>query len=128
MKYVLHHLIALTSRLYFSCESKHMKKLMTTLSVAVVLGLACPVLSSAEEEKETTVNMSDVPAAVQQTFKQEAAGGRIVRIEKEENNYEVVIEKNGKQTGIEVNADGKVVSRHNEKKEHKEKGEKGDRD
>jgi hypothetical protein len=100
-----------------------MKKLVTTLSMAVVLGLACPVLSSAEEEKETTMKMSDVPAAVQKTFKEEAAGARIVRIEKEENNYEVVIEKNGKQTGVEVNADGKVVSRHNEKKEHKEKGE-----
>ena len=104
-----------------------MKKIMTTLSVAIVLGLACPVLSSAEEEKETTMKMSDVPAAVQQTFKQEAAGARIVRIEKEEENYEVVIEKNGKETGIEVNADGKVVSRHNEKKEHKEKGD-GDKD
>jgi hypothetical protein len=100
-----------------------MKKLVTTLSMAVVLGLACPVLSSAEEENETTMKMSDVPAAVQKTFKEEAAGASIVRIEKEENNYEVVIEKNGKQTGVEVNADGKVVSRHNEKKEHKEKGE-----
>ncbi len=99
-----------------------MKKIITVLSLAV-LGLACPVLSSAEEEKETTMNMSDVPAAVQQTFKKEAAGARIVRIEKEENNYEVVIEKNGKQTGVEVKADGKVVSRHNEKKEHKEKDE-----
>ena len=69
------------------------------------------------------MKMSDVPAAVQQTFHKEAAGGRIVRIEKEENNYEVVIEKNGKQTGVEVNADGKVVSRHNEKKEHKGKGD-----
>ncbi len=100
-----------------------MKKMITTLSVAVLLGLACPILSSAEEEKETTMSMSDVPAAVQQTFKKEAAGARIVRIEKEENNYEVVIEKNGKQTGVEVKADGKVVSRHNEKKEHKEKGD-----
>jgi|ERR1044071_4350163 hypothetical protein len=101
-----------------------MKKTITTLSLAVVLGLACPVFSSAEEEKETIMKMSDVPAAVQKTFKEEAAGGRIVRIEKEENNYEVVIEKNGKQTGVEVNAEGKVVSRHDEKKEHKETGEK----
>ena len=44
--------------------------------------------------------------------------------EKEGQNYEAVIEKDGKQTGVEVTADGKVVSRHDESKEHKEKGEK----
>ena len=92
--------------------------------MAVILGLASPVLFSAEEENETTMKMSDVPAAVQKTFKEEAAGGRIVRIEKEEDNYEVVIDKNGKQTGVEVSSDGKVVSRHDEKKEDKEKGDK----
>ena len=43
--------------------------------------------------------------------------------EKEESNYEAVIEKDGKQTSVEVSADGKVVSRHDESKEHKEKGE-----
>jgi len=101
-----------------------MKTIITTISVAVILGLASPVLFSAEEENETTMKMSDVPAAVQKTFKEEAAGGRIVRIEKEEDNYEVVINKNGKQTGVEVSSDGKVVSRHDEKKEDKEKGDK----
>ena len=92
--------------------------------MAIILGLASPLLFSAEEESETTMKMSDVPAAVQKTFKEEAAGGRIVRIEKEEDNYEVVINKNGKQTGVEVSSDGKVVSRHDEKKEDKEKGDK----
>ena len=80
-----------------------------------------------EEEKEEAINMSDVPAAVQKTFNDEAAGGKIVRVEKEESNYEAVIEKDGKQTGVEVSADGKVVSRHDEKKEHKEKGEKDEK-
>ena len=70
-----------------------MKTIITTISVAIILGLASPVLFSAEEENETTMKMSDVPAAVQKTFKEEAAGGRIVRIEKEEDNYEVVSTK-----------------------------------
>lgn len=101
-----------------------MKKIITALSAVIILGLACPVISSAEEEKEATVKMSDVPAAVQKAAQAEAKGGKIVRWEKEGGNYEVVIEKGGKQTGIQMSADGKVVSRHNESKEHKEEGEK----
>ena len=69
------------------------------------------------------VPASDVPAAVQQAAQAEAKGGTIVRWEKERNNYEAVIENGGKQTGVEITADGKVVSRHDEAKEHKEKGE-----
>ena len=97
------------------------------MAVATVLTLGAWTTLSAEEEREEAINMSDVPAAVQKTFNDEAAGGKIVRVEKEESNYEAVIEKDGKQTGVEVSADGKVVSRHDEKKEHKEKGEKGEK-
>jgi hypothetical protein len=39
-------------------------------------------------------------------------------------NFEAVIEKNGKQIGVEVDANGKVLSKHNEAKERKEKGTK----
>ncbi len=97
------------------------------MAVATVLTLGAWTTLSAEEEKEEAISMSDVPAAVQKTFNDEAAGGKIVRVEKEENNYEAVIEKDGKQTGVEVSADGKVVSRHDEKKEDKEKGEKDEK-
>src|SRR6266481_3534330 len=103
---------------------KHMKHIVPVMAVATVLTLGAWTTLSAEEEKEEAISMSDVPAAVQKTFNDEAAGGKIVRVEKEENNFEAVIEKDGKQTGVEVSADGKVVSRHNESKEHKEKGEK----
>lgn len=89
--------------------------------LGAVLTLGAWTTLSAHEEKEETVKMSDVPAAVQKTFKKEAAGGKIVRVEKEEKNYEIVIEKGGKQTGVEVSMDGKVVSRHDEKKEKGEK-------
>jgi hypothetical protein len=104
-----------------------MKHIVPVMAVATILTLGARTTLSAEEEKEEAINMSDVPAAVQKTFNDEAAGGKIVRVEKEESNYEAVIEKDGKQTGVEVSADGKVVSRHDEKKEHKEKGEKDEK-
>ena len=97
------------------------------MAVATVLTLGAWTPLFAEDEDEQVISISDVPAAVQKTFNDEAAGGKIVRVEKEESNYEAVIEKDGKQTGVEVSADGKVVSRHNESKEHKEKGEKGEK-
>ena len=86
-------------------------------------------ISTAESDnrrfaKEQTINSSDVPAAVQQAAQTEAKGGTIVRWEKEGANFEAVIEKNGKQIGVEMDANGKVLSKHNEAKEHKEKGEK----
>jgi plastocyanin len=93
---------------------------------AVSAGLAFSVAAQAKdrEHEEQTINSSDVPAAVQQAAQTEAKGGTIVRWEKEGANFEAVIEKNGKQTGVEMDANGKVLSRHNEAKEHKEKGEK----
>jgi hypothetical protein len=104
-----------------------MKHIVPVIAVATAMTLSAWTPLFAEEENEQAMSMSDVPAAVQKTFNDEAAGGKIVRVEKEENNYEAVIEKDGKQTGVEVSPDGKVVSRHNEKKEHKEKGEKGEK-
>ena len=96
---------------------------------AVSAGLAFGVTAQANEEKheEQTINSSEVPAAVQQAAQAEAKGGTILRWEKEGANFEAVIEKNGKQTGIEIDANGKIVSRHDESKEHKEKGEKGEK-
>ncbi len=101
-----------------------MKKLIAALSVATLVGVACPITASAEEEHEAMLKASDVPAAAQKAVEAEAKGGKIVRWEKEGKNYEGVVEKNGKQTGVEVDASGKILSRHNESKEHKEKGEK----
>ena len=61
---------------------------------------------------------------MQKAAETQAKGGTIVRWEKEGANYEAVIDKNGKQWGVEMDANGKVLSKHDESKEHKEKGEK----
>src|SRR5947199_8286400 len=100
------------------------KNLFTVAAVSV--GLAFGVAGQANEEKheEQSINSSDVPAVVQQSAQTEAKGGTIVRWEKEGANFEAVIERNGKQIGVEIDTNGKVLSRHNEAKEHKEKGEK----
>jgi hypothetical protein len=94
--------------------------------VAVSASLAFGVAAQAKEREheEQIINTSAVPAAVQQAAQAVAKDGTIVRWEKEGANFEAVIDKNGKQIGVEIDANGKVLSRHNEAKEHKEKGAK----
>src|SRR5437764_2129554 len=94
--------------------------------VAIIACLAFGVAAQAKdrEHEEQTINSSDVPAAVQRAAQTEAKGGTIIRWEKEGANFEAVIEKNGKQMGVEMDANGKVLSKHNEAKEHKEAGSK----
>jgi hypothetical protein len=104
-------------------KSESMKHIIPAIAVATGLTLSAWTTLWADEEREEKVNPSDVPAAVQQAAQAEAKGGTIVRWEKEGRNYEAVIDNNGRQTGVELTPDGKVVSRHNESKEHKEKGE-----
>ena len=97
--------------------------LIITALVSVGLTFAVTAQAAEREHEEQTINSSDVPAAVQQAAQAEAKGGTIVRWEKEGANFEAVIDKHGKQIGVEMNANGKVLSRHDESKEHKEKGE-----
>ena len=100
------------------------KNLVTVAAVSAALSLSVTAQVKEEKHEEQTINSSDVPAAVQQAAQAEAKGGSILRWEKEGANYEAVIEKKGKQIGVEMDANGKVLSKHNEGKEHKEKGEK----
>jgi hypothetical protein len=103
-----------------------MKTTKLIAAIAVSAGLAFGVAAQAGEKKheEQSISSSDVPAAVQQAAQAEAKGGTIVRWEKEGANFEAVIEKNGKQWGVEMDANGKVLNKHDEAKEHKEKREK----
>ena len=101
-----------------------MKPIITSSIIAVSLAFFVAVPSALTKEHEESISSSNVPAAVQQAAETQAKGGKIVRWEKEGKNYEAVIEKNGKQWGVEINASGKVLNKHDESKEHKEKGEK----
>jgi hypothetical protein len=105
-----------------------MKTILKTTVLAVICSLALPLSSFAKEHEETPVQMSDLPEAVQKTIKDKAGDNEIVRIEKETRHgktvYDAVINKDGKESGIEVDENGKYLKTHDESKGHKEKGEK----
>ena len=75
------------------------------------------VLVFAAEQK---VKLSDCPEAVQKTIKENAAGGKIIEIEKETSKagtvtYEAEIKKSdGKVIEIEVSEDGKLLKTETE--------------
>ena len=100
------------------------KNLFTAAIVSAGLALSVSAQAAGKKHEEQAISASDVPQAVQQAAKSEAKGGTIVRWEKEGANYEAVINQNGKEIGIAINPSGKVLSKHSEAKEHKEKGEK----
>jgi plastocyanin len=100
------------------------KNLITVAVVSAGLTLSAAAQTQEREHQEQTINSSDVPAAVQQAAQTEAKGGTIVRWEKEGADFEAVINKNGKEMGVKMDANGKVLSKHNEAKEHKETGSK----
>jgi uncharacterized membrane protein YkoI len=65
------------------------------------------------------VQVKSLPASVQQTINQKAAGGEIVRVKREDDangkwNYEVVVRTNGKAWGFEVDPNGKFLKKHTE--------------
>jgi plastocyanin len=101
-----------------------MKNLLTIAAVSAGLVFGVTAQAKDREHEEQSISSSDVPAAVQQAARAEAKGGTIVRWEKEGANFEAVIDKKGKQIGVEMDASGKVLSKHNEAKEHKAKGAK----
>jgi hypothetical protein len=104
-----------------------MEKIIAVLSMAVIAGLACPALLSAEEENEQTVQLSDLPAAVQMTIKDKASTDAIEKIEKDiedgEVVYEAVVIRNGEEWGIEVNEQGKFLKEYEESEEKEDEGE-----
>jgi hypothetical protein len=102
-----------------------MKAIITSTVLAVGLALCLPFAVAKEKEHdEENISKSDVPEAVQKAADREAKGGKIVRWEKEGGNYEAVIDKKGKEWGVKIDANGKVLSKHDESKEKGEKGEK----
>jgi len=100
------------------------KYLITVAAVSGGLSLGVAQAAQEKEHQEQTINSSEVPAAVQSAAQTQAQGATIVRWEKEGANFEAVINKNGRQIGLEIDPSGKVLSKHNEAKEHKQQGAK----
>jgi hypothetical protein len=90
-----------------------------TVSAGLMLGPA------ALAQEETPVDMKDVPSPAQTTIKEKAGSDQILRIAKESRKgkecYDAVVNKNGKEMAIRVDAEGKFLGTHPEKAEKKEK-------
>jgi hypothetical protein len=99
-------------------------KLFTVAAISAGLAFGATAYGHGNKEKEESINSSDVPQAVQQAADKQLKGASIVRWEKEGANYEAVVSKDGKEWGYKFDANGKMLGKHSEAGEHKEKGEK----
>ena len=96
------------------------------ISASLTLGVAAQAY-----HEETQVEMKDLPAAVQTTIKDKAGNDQILRIEKETRKgkecYDAIVNKDGKETAIRVDAAGKYLGTH-EEKTGRGKAEKAEKD
>lgn len=89
------------------------------LATAVSAGLMFGLSAVAGEHKGEIVDQKTLPAAVQKTITEKAAGGEIVRVQREDDkngkwNYEVIVKTDGKEWGFEVDPNGKFVKKHDD--------------
>ena len=102
-------------------EKRNVKATRALLAAALGVGLAFSVAAQGKEQPGEMVEMKSLPASVQQTINQKAAGGEIVQIKREGDvngkwNYEVVVRTNGKEWGFEMDPSGKFVKKHSDQK------------
>ena len=95
-----------------------MKTTKAVLTMAIGVGLTLGA-SAGEPGKHPgeKVDMKSLPAAVQETIKDKAAGGTVVKVMREDDpdgkwNYQVFVKANGKESGFEVDPNGKFVKEH----------------
>jgi hypothetical protein len=96
-----------------------MKTTKAVLAIAIGVGLTLGATAQPGKHPGEKVDLKSLPASVQETINQKAAGGKIVKILREDDpdgrwNYEVFVNANGKESGFEVNPDGKFVKHHTE--------------
>jgi hypothetical protein len=100
---------------------------MTKLIPAIVMSVSLIFGVAAQAIEETPVEMKDLPAAAQSTIKEKAGNDQILRIQNENRKgkecYDAIVNKNGKETAIRVDANGKFIGTHQEKVEQKTKSE-----
>jgi len=98
-----------------------MKTKNLSLTAVITAGLAFSLTAQAKEQPGEVVQVKALPASVQQTINQKAAGGEIVSVKREDDadgrwDYEVVVRAQGKEWGFEVDPNGKLLKTHGEKK------------
>jgi uncharacterized membrane protein YkoI len=94
-------------------------KMKLLVAAMVSAGLAFGLTAQAGQHKGELVDQKTLSTAVQKTIKEKAAGGEIVRVQREDDkngrwNYEVVVKTDGKEWGFEVDPNGKFVKKHDD--------------
>jgi hypothetical protein len=94
-----------------------MKTMNLLLAAVVSAGLMFGITAQADEYKSRGIDLKTLPAAVQKTITETAAGGKIIREQREDDrdgkwNYEVVVRTDGKEWRFEVDPFGKFVKKH----------------
>jgi uncharacterized membrane protein YkoI len=96
--------------------------LATTGAVATT---STALANQGTEENETPVSLDKIPKAAADALTREAGGAPITDVVQETKNgqtvYEAHVRKGTEVVGIEVDANGKVLSRHTEHKEKEHK-------
>ena len=96
-----------------------MKTTKAVLVMAIGVGLTLGAAAQPGKHPGEKVDLKSLPASVQETIKQKAAGGKVVRVMREDDpdgkwNYEVFVTTNGKESGFEVDPNGKLLKEHSE--------------
>jgi hypothetical protein len=83
------------------------------LAAAISVGLAFSAAAQLRGRPGEMVEVKSLPASVQQTINQQAAGGEVVQVKREDDangkwNYEVVVRTNGKESGLQSRSEREV--------------------
>jgi uncharacterized membrane protein YkoI len=107
------------NRLLSKQRTNSMNTRRAVLAAVIGAGLAFSASAQPTQQPGEKVDVKSLPAAVQQTISQKAAGGEIVHVKREDDangkwNYEVVVRANGKESGFEVDPNGKLLKQQTE--------------
>jgi len=94
-----------------------MRTTKAVITIAIGVGFALGAVAQPGKHPGEKVELKSLPASVQSTIKEKAAGGQIVKVFREDDpdgkwNYEVFVKANGKESGFEVDPNGQFVKNH----------------
>jgi len=87
------------------------------LAIAISVGFSLGATAQPGKNPGEKVDVKSLPAPVQSTVKEKAAGGQVVKVVREDDpdgkwNYEVFVKANGKDSQFEVDPNGNFVKQH----------------
>ena len=94
-----------------------MKTMKAVLAITIGVGLSLSMVAEPGKHPGEKVDLKSLPASVQETINQKAAGGNVVNVMREDDpdgkwNYEVLVKANGKDSKFEVDPNGNFVKQH----------------